>query len=199
MQRPLIDVVSRAAAGGMTLFQLREKDLATGEFIESATGCVEALAQYDVPVLINDRVDVALAAGAAGVHIGQSDIAPEQARRLLGPEALIGLTVRDREELANAPVDILDYLSIGGVFQTKSKNNPRPPIGLDGLTELVAHARQRSALPITAIAGIDSSKIEPVFNCGIDGVAIISAITHATDVTQATRDLRQQVDAALNT
>lgn len=197
LNRPLNEVVVQAAAGGITLFQLREKNLATGDFIQTARQLVAALADCNVPVLINDRVDVALAAGAAGVHIGQSDIAPQDARKLLGPRAIIGLTVRDRTEVTQAPVEILDYLSIGGIFQTSSKNNPRSPIGIDGLHELVEFARQRSELPITAIAGINSKHIDDVFETGVDGVAVISAITHADDVTTATRRLRQQVDRAL--
>jgi len=195
--RSLVELVEQAAEGGITLFQLREKTMPTGEFINTARQIVAALEATDIPVLINDRVDVALAAGAAGIHLGQSDISATDARKILGPEAIIGLTVRDQNEIDQAPVELLDYLSIGGVFTTSSKDNARSPIGIDGLQNLVGHARSRCKLPLTAIAGINRHQIEQVFTCGVDGVALISAITHAEKIEAATQTLRQQVDAAL--
>ncbi len=196
-QRGLDKIVRQAVEGGVTLFQLREKTMATGAFIESARSVRDALRGTGVRVLINDRVDVALAAEVDGIHIGQQDITPRDARKLLGEEKLIGLTVRSTSEIEQAPIAVLDYLSIGGVFATRSKDNPLPPVGLDGLTRLTAETRALCALPITAIAGIDAKTAGPVMDCGVDGIAVISSITAQADPTVAAKELRTKIEESL--
>jgi len=151
-----------------------------------------------VPLLINDRVDVALAAEADGVHIGQDDMAASDARRLLGRKAIIGLSINTVALAQAAPLEHLDYVAIGGVYGTTSKVNTRPPIGISGLRDIAHAVRARSArFPICAIAGIDESNAAAVIAAGADGVAVISALSLAADPALAARALRAAVARAL--
>jgi len=151
-----------------------------------------------VPLLINDRVDVALATGADGVHVGQDDMAVEDARRLLGPDAIIGLSIKTVAQAEAAPVDLLDYVAIGGVYATSSKDNPDPPIGVAGLARIAAvFRRRRPDLPVGAIAGIDAANAAATVDAGADGVAVISALSLAPSPPDAARELRAIVDKAL--
>lgn len=193
---PLAEAV---VEGGATLIQLRDKNSTTRAMIAGAKAVIAALAGSGVPVLINDRVDVALASGAAGVHLGQDDMPAETARRLLGPEAIIGITVRSVEEARAAPVEHADYVGVGGVFSTVSKDNPTPPIGLEGLTRLAGVLRaKRPDIPLAAIAGITADNAADIIAAGADGIAVISALAQRTDPKAAARELRVLVDDALN-
>lgn len=184
------------AAGGASLIQLRDKHGSTRRLVNEARSIL-AMLNGAVPLLINDRVDVALAAGAQGVHIGQDDMAAKDARRLLGPQAIIGLTIKNVAQAEAAPLDLLDYCAIGGVFATTSKDNPDPPVGLDGLARIAAVLRARkSDLPICAIAGIDAGNAASVIGAGADGVAVISALSEAADPQAETARLRAIVDGA---
>jgi thiamine-phosphate pyrophosphorylase len=150
-----------------------------------------------VPILINDRVDIVLASGANGVHLGRDDLDQRTARRLLGPRAIIGATVRADEDVNALVPGAIDYVCVGGVFATKSKDNPDPPIGLQGLARLARLVRERApGIPVGAIAGIDESNAGEVIRAGADGIAVISAVTAARDPEAAARALRQIVDAA---
>jgi thiamine-phosphate pyrophosphorylase len=196
--RDLAQLAWQLADGGATLVQLRDKHGSTQAMVETARAIREKLAPLRVPFLVNDRADVAFAAGADGVHLGQDDMAVEDARRLLGPHAVIGLSIKTLEQAARAPVEHLDYVCIGGVFATSSKDNPDPPIGLAGLRTIFAKMRSRDPdLPIGAIAGIDASNAASVIGAGADGVAVISALSLAPDPQAAARDLRAIVEAAL--
>jgi thiamine-phosphate pyrophosphorylase len=191
-------LAARLAAGGATLFQLRDKHGTTRAMVEEARAIKASLAGVGTPLLINDRVDVALAAGADGVHVGQDDMAVEDARRLLGPAAIIGLSIKTVAQAEAAPVDLLDYVGIGGVFATTSKDNPDPPIGVAGLARIAGVFRRRAPeLPLCAIAGIDAGNAASAITAGADGVAVISALSLAPDPTVAARGLRATVDAAL--
>jgi thiamine-phosphate pyrophosphorylase len=188
----------RVALGGATLVQLRDKHSSTREMIARAREIKAALASARVPVLVNDRVDIALAAGAEGVHLGQDDMPIADARRLLGSPAIIGLSVKTMEEAVAAPVELLDYVAIGGVFATASKANPGPPIGTEGLASIVNALRRRAPdVPICAIAGINAGNAAQVIAAGSDGVAVISALAKAPDPEAAARELRRIVDAGL--
>ncbi|TCQ10501.1 thiamine-phosphate diphosphorylase [Rhizobium sp. PP-F2F-G36] len=195
---PLPELALLAARNGATLIQYRDKTASTRLKVERAIAIREALAGTGVAFVVNDRVDVALAAGAAGVHLGADDMDAETARRLLGDAAIIGLTVKtaaDAERAGRAPVD---YACIGGVFETLSKVNPDAPVGLDGLRALRETIRAlRPDLPVSAIAGIDLSRVPEVIAAGADGVAVISAIFRASDIAGATGAFRTAVDAAL--
>lgn len=193
--RDLAAMADAAATGGATLLQLRDKTAGTRAFVENARVVHKALAGR-IPLLINDRVDVALAAGADGVHVGREDMLPADARRLLGPDAFIGVTLKNEADLAGLDPRVVDYGCIGGVFATTSKDNPDRPVGLDGLRKLRDQARA-SGLPVGAIAGIDTTNAAATIAAGADGVAIISALFMADDVASAARDLRIIIDAAL--
>jgi thiamine-phosphate pyrophosphorylase len=196
--RDLAELAWLIARGGATLVQLRDKLSSTHAMVETARAIRERLVPLGVPLLVNDRADVAFAAGADGVHLGQDDMAVEDARRLLGPHAIIGLSIKTLEQAAHAPTEHLDYVCIGGVFATSSKDNPDPPIGLPGLRSILAKMRGRDAdLPIGAIAGIDATNAGAVIAAGADGIAVISALSLARDPQAAARDLRAIVDAAL--
>jgi thiamine-phosphate pyrophosphorylase len=187
-------VLTAALGAGVTLVQLRDKRAGTRQQVDLARELLAVLAGSGVPLLINDRVDVALAAGAQGVHLGQSDMRVEDARRLLGPDAIIGQTLRSAAEVQAAPVALLDYLSIGAVFATRSKSDAPSPGGLPALRQLLALLRCRTELPVTAISGIDAENCRQVMDCGVEGVAVISAICAAGDPAQATARLRRALD-----
>jgi thiamine-phosphate pyrophosphorylase len=196
--RDLAELASMLARGGATLVQLRDKLGSTQAMVETARAMRSRLAPLGVPLLVNDRADVAFAAGADGVHLGQDDMAVADARRLLGPHAVIGLSIKTREQAKQAPIEHLDYVCIGGVFATTSKDNPDPPIGLAGLRSIFSVMRERDPdLPIGAIAGIDATNADAVIAAGADGVAVISALSLAGDPQTAARDLRAIVEAAL--
>ncbi len=196
--RPLADLTKQAADGGITLLQYRDKNADTRTLIDNAATISRALEPYQVPLLINDRVDVALVIEADGVHVGQSDMAPEDARRLLGPNAIIGLTIKSIENAQNAPPDVIDYACIGGVYSTLSKDNPSN-IGLQGWQSIAAHFRQVAPqMPVGAIAGSDADNLEAVLRNGADGAAIISAIFMADDVTAAPSELKQITERCLS-
>ena len=193
----LSDLAGKIAASA-TLVQLRDKLGSTRAMIVEARALQAALAPAGVPLLINDRVDVALAAEADGVHIGQDDMAAADARLLLGRTAIIGLSVKTIEQAEAAPLEHLDYVAIGGVFETASKDNTNAPIGIAGLRGIVQAIRARkAAFPICAIAGINAANASEVIAAGADGVAVISALSLAPDPASAAKTLRDTVDRAL--
>jgi len=194
----LVDLARAVAAGGATVVQLRDKVSDAAHMIEEARALKAVLAPFNVPLIINDRVDVALAAGADGVHVGQEDMAVEEARRALGPAPFIGLSIRTAEQAAAAPLALLDYVGIGGVYGTTSKTSGKPPVGLDGLRRVVQVLRGRIGnFPSCGIAGITAANAEPVIAAGADGVAVISALSHHPNPQAAARELRTVVDAAI--
>jgi thiamine-phosphate pyrophosphorylase len=196
--RSLSELTRLVVAGGATLIQLRDKHGATRQMIEEARAIKAALAGTGVRLVVNDRVDVALVAGADGVHLGQEDMRVEDARRLLGPGAIIGLSIKTVALANAAPLEQLDYVGVGGVYATTSKDNPNKPIGVNGLRDIVHafHARKRD-LPVCGIAGIDASNAAAAIAAGADGVAVISALSMKSDPEAAARELRGVVDAAL--
>jgi thiamine-phosphate pyrophosphorylase len=194
----LDDLARRIAGGGATLIQLRDKLGSTRRQVEVARLIKQAVAGSGVPLLINDRVDVALAAEADGVHVGQDDMAAADARRLLGPRAIIGLSIKSVAQAKAAPLDVLSYAAIGGVFATTSKDNPDPPVGTEGFRAIAGAIRNRvPGFPIAAIAGIDRRNAGDVIAAGADGISVISALSKAADPAAAARELRAIVDDAL--
>ena len=148
--------------------------------------------------MVNDRVDVVLAAGADGVHLGPDDMTARDARRLLGPDAIIGLSIKTVEEAHTAPLELIDYAGIGGVYATLSKLQKSAPIGPEGFARIAAELRRRKpALPLCGIAGIDASNAGAVIAAGADGVAVISALSLAPDPAAAARALCDIVDGML--
>jgi thiamine-phosphate pyrophosphorylase len=196
--RDLADLARRLAEGGATLVQLRDKNSGTRAMIEEVRAIKAALKPYAIPFVVNDRVDVAIAASADGVHLGPDDMTVEEARRLLGPSAIIGLSIKTAEEAAAAPLDLLDYAGVGGVYTTLSKTQKTAPIGTEGLSRVAGALRNRvPRFPVVGIAGIDAGNAAAVIAAGADGVAVISALSLAPDPAAAARALREIVDAML--
>jgi thiamine-phosphate pyrophosphorylase len=193
----LPDLARRVAAGGATRVQLRDKVHDTGPMVELARA-VKAALPAGVPLIVNDRVDVAREAGADGVHLGQEDMRVEEARAILGPVPFIGLSIKTVEQAQATPLGILDYVGIGGVFGTASKRNTSRPIGPDGLARIVRVFRDRIGnFPMCGIAGITAANAAQVIAAGADGVSVISALALAPDPGAAARSLRAVIDDAL--
>ncbi len=192
----LVELSRKLAAGGTTLVQLRDKLSDTKVMVERARTIKKALGK--VPLLINDRVDVALAAGADGVHIGWDDMLPEDARRLLGPDAIIGLTINSALCADATNLALIDYAGIGGIYGTTSKATKNTPIGTEGLKRVIeALRRKQPGFAACGIAGINAGNAAPVIEAGADGVSVISALSLAKDPQAASRELLGVVDAAL--
>jgi thiamine-phosphate pyrophosphorylase len=190
--------LARQVSGDATLVQLRDKHSSTRAMVEEARVIQAVLTSANVPLLINDRVDVALVAEADGVHIGHDDMAPADARLLLGRGAIIGLSIKSVAQAQAAPLEHLNYVAIGGVFATTSKDSIDAPIGIAGLRAIVQAIRARAReFPICAIAGINEGNAAEVIAAGADGVAVISALSLAPDPGQAAKNLRAVVDRAL--
>lgn len=196
--RDLSELAALSAEGGVTLLQYRDKINETKAMVANARAIVDAIAGTQVPLIINDRVDVALAAGAHGVHLGQSDMDVTDARKLLGTGAIIGLSIKKIDEAQACPVDVIDYAFVGGVFLTTSKNNPSA-IGLDGWIERANIIKNKSPdLPVGAIAGINAGNVAELFNIGCDGVALISGLYGADDVAEAIQKMKHAIEGATN-
>lgn len=190
--RPLERVVREAAAGGASWVQLREKRASTRAFVEAARVLQEILDPLGVPLIINDRVDVALAVGAAGVHLGQADLPSRIARELLGPEALVGLSVETWEDAEAAQELEVDYLGVSPIFPTPTKTDTRGAWGLEGLAQLRAFSRHR----LVAIGGLNAANAAAAIRAGADAVAVVSAVCSAPDPGRAARELSGIIAAA---
>lgn len=183
--RGVVEVARLAALGGVTVVQLREKNMDTRQFIARARALKAVLSPLGVPLVINDRVDVALASGADGVHVGQSDMRPEDVRRLM-PGALLGLSLESMKDLEEAEQLNVDYYGVSPVFATPTKTDTAPAWGLAGLAAL----RARTLRPLVAIGGISADHAAAVRRAGADGLAVVSAICAAADPEAAARALR---------
>jgi thiamine-phosphate pyrophosphorylase len=187
------DVARAAVAGGATALQLRDKENPGRALVATARRLVALANPAGVPVVVNDRVDVALAAGADGAHVGEDDLPVADARRLLGPERIVGASAGTVEEARRAEQEGADYLGVGPVFPTATKADAGEAIGLDGLGKIVAAVR----VPVVGIGGITVENAAQVILAGAAGVAVVSAVAGADDMVEATRRLRQAVDLAL--
>ncbi|HML07222.1 MAG TPA: thiamine phosphate synthase [Xanthobacteraceae bacterium] len=188
--RSLAEIVAAAVKGGVTMIQLREKAAPTRAFIEEARTLKRLLAPLGVPLLVNDRIDVALAAGADGAHVGQHDMPVALARRLLGPAAIIGLSITELDEVRGADVELADYLGVGPIFAQSTKLDATPPLGLEGLAAVRRATRKR----IMAIGGVSAANASAVRSAGADGIAVVSAIMGAEDPLAAARALASAAD-----
>jgi thiamine-phosphate pyrophosphorylase len=182
-------IVEEAVKGGVTMVQLREKDCSTLHFIELAMRLKQKLAPYHVPLIINDRLDVALAADADGLHIGQSDMPYPMARRLLGYDKIIGLSVENMEQALEANLLDVDYIGISPVFGTPTKTDTALPFGLEGILRVMAVSRH----PAVAIGGININNAAAIMAAGAHGIAVVSAICSATDPREAAFELKNRV------
>lgn len=186
----LLSVTRKAVAGGVTLVQLRNPEIGGRALLDQAVALKAMLDPLGVPLIVNDRADVAAAAGAAGVHVGQSDLPAAAARALLGHDAVVGLSITDAAQLA-AVDGAVDYLGIGPVFATGTKPDAAAALGLDGTAAIVAAA----ALPSVAIGGIDAENAAAVAATGVHGLSVVSALSAAEDPAEAARHLRAVMQA----
>ena len=185
--RDLDWIVAEAVRGGTTMVQLREKEADTRDFVALGLKLKELLTPLGIPLLINDRIDVALAVDADGVHIGQSDMPYAIARRLLGPDRIIGLSVETMDEVAEANALDVNYVAVSPVYGTPTKTDTAEPFGLEGLRKAAALSRH----PVVAIGGMNERTAADVFAAGADGIAVVSAICSAPDPCAAARRLRE--------
>jgi len=192
--RPLDWVVEKAVKGGTTIVQLREKDIETKDFIELARKLKSILKKYNVPLLINDRIDVALATGADGIHIGQSDMPYREARRLMGKDAIIGLSVESIEQAKEANEFEVDYVAISPVYTTPTKKELKQELGLEGVRKISEISRH----PSVGIGSIKKHNAGEVIKAGADGIAVVSGICSAEDPEKAAVELINEVHQAKN-
>lgn len=184
--RSFEDIVEKAIRGGCTLVQLREKEADSGTFYERAVRVKELTDFYHVPLIINDRVDIMLAVGAAGVHVGQSDIPASVVRKLIGPDKILGVSAGTVEEAVRAEDDGADYLGVGAVFPTETKKDA-DRVSLDTLRAICSTVH----IPVVAIGGINEKDIATFAGIGISGVAVVSALMQAKDPEAAARKLKE--------
>ncbi|TDB68104.1 thiamine phosphate synthase [Arundinibacter roseus] len=193
--RDLFWVVEEAVLGGVTLVQLREKNLGTQQFIEKAIRLKALLEPYKVPLIINDRVDVALAAQADGVHVGQQDLPYTEVKKMLPEHYMLGLSVETKKDVQEAEAWELSYLAVSPLFNTPSKTDTAPAWGMEGLRWVRANSRH----PLVGIGGLNAVKAAEAVSQGADGIAVISAICSAESPRRAAQILLKSItNAALN-
>jgi len=187
--RPTLDVVRAAVAGGVTCVQLREKTCTTREFIEEALAVSGFLKASRVPLIINDRLDVALAVEAEGVHLGQNDMPLATARRIVGNSMLIGISAESLQDAVDAARGGADYIGVSPIFDTPTKTDTAPALGLAGLSAI----RRVVTIPLVAIGGLGVQNAAEVIRHGADGVAVVSAIVSADDPRKAAGNLLAEI------
>lgn len=186
---PLTDVVQAAVAGGATVVQLRAKQATTREIIQLGHALRRITRNSEIPLIVNDRVDIALALDADGAHVGQEDLPVPLARGVMGPDRILGVSAGTTEEAHQAEEDGADYLGVGDVYGTPSKPDAGVPIGLQGLREIA----EAVSIPVVGIGGITADKAAAVIEAGAAGVAVISAVIGAPDPEAAACHLREVI------
>ena len=181
--------VELSIAGGASVVQLREKDCTSREFYELAVRVKKITAPKKVPLIINDRIDICLAADADGVHLGQKDLPCREARRILGAEKIIGVSAALPEEARQAQADGADYLGVGAVFPTGTKSDTRPVT-----PEIIRGIRAAVTIPFVVIGGINAENIGKLYGLGINGAAVVSAVAAQKDVTAAAKTMRKAAE-----
>jgi len=184
-----VELARMALEGGARMVQLRRKSASGRDLFEWAVRIQALCREYEALFIVNDRVDIALAAHADGVHLGQQDMPAASARALLGPETLIGVSVSNPSEAAKAAEEGADYLGVGHIFPTSSKKKPMPPIGTSAIRPII----EASGLPVIAIGGIELQNVAEVIKAGASGVAVISAVSGSADPVAATRELVKRI------
>lgn len=182
----LEEAVEKAIKGGCTLVQLREKDCSSLEFYQTALNVKKITDRYGVPLIINDRVDIALAVDAAGVHVGQSDLPASVVRKIIGPDKILGVSAANLQEAEAAEKDGADYLGVGAMYATATKKDTRP-VTFDELQKI----RSKVEIPIVVIGGINKNTVKNFKGIGIDGLAVVSAVIAQDDIEQAAKELVQ--------
>jgi thiamine-phosphate pyrophosphorylase len=193
--RSTLEIVSAAVYGGATVVQLREKDCSTRDYIEQALTLKDFLKTRGVPMIINDRVDVAQAVEADGVHLGQTDMPLEMAKGILGDSMIIGISAESLPDAIEAEKGGADYLGVSPIYATPTKTDTAPPLGLEGLREIHKAVR----LPLVGIGGLNKDNAADVIRNGADGVAVVSAIVAADDPEAAARELKHLIEKTQKT
>lgn len=186
------EVVEAAILGGVTVVQYREKSASTRRMIDEALELRDLCRRYSVPFIVDDRVDVALAVEADGVHVGQDDMPASLARRLIGHDKILGVSAENMEQALAAQADGADYIGASPIFATPTKPDAPPPIGVAGLLQMA----RTCPLPIVAIGGLNATNAGSMIRAGAAGVAVVSAIVGADDVQAAASELRHVIDLA---
>lgn len=189
----LKEVVEQAVLGGCSVIQLREKECSTKEFFELAKGIKSVTDKYNIPLIINDRIDIMMAVDADGVHLGQEDLPIQEARRILGENKLIGVSAHNMEEAVKAWREGADYLGVGAVFGTKTKKNT-----VDTSIDTLRDICEKINIPVVAIGGIGMSNLEQLRNSGISGIAVVSAIMAAENAELSSSELLKKVREVRN-
>ena len=184
------EIVEAAVAGGVTCVQLREKTCGTREFLNEALALRPLLKSCNIPLIINDRLDIALAAEAEGVHLGQSDMPIAMARKIGGDRLIIGISAESVDDALRAEQEGADYIGISPVFSTPTKPDTAPPLGLEGVRQIRALVN----IPLVGIGGINMDNGEAVIKAGADGIAVVSAIVSAADPCEASKQLKTLID-----
>ena len=187
--RTLEEIVIEAVKGGVTIVQLREKNLSTRKFFELAKSLQSLLKPLNIPLIINDRLDIALAVDADGLHIGQSDIPYSIARKLLGKDKIIGLSVETLTQAEEANKLAVDYIGLSPVFSTPTKLDTNKPLLLSGVKEIIAITKHKTV----AIGGINSLNASSILACGVDGIAVVSAIISQENPQEAAMNLKEKM------
>lgn len=190
----IISSIKEAIEGGVSLVQLRAKKLETHEFFELSLKARETTKKKSIPLIINDRVDIALSCNADGVHLGQDDLSVSSARKILGKKKLIGVSVNTQKEAEEAEHRGADYLGVGPIYFTQTKKDTRPPLGVEGLREI----KKRVRIPILAIGGINAENAREIIKAGADGIAVVSAILATENIIKAARELAQAISQTGN-
>ena len=185
--RSLVSIVEAAVRGGVTMVQLREKTATTRAFLEEARALKALLAPHRIPLVINDRLDIALAIDADGVHVGQTDLPVEDVRRIVGPGKFIGLSITNATQILRPDAAAADYLGIGPLYLQQTKNDASTPLGVEGFRRLRAQTRK----PVVAIGGLKPDNSVAVIAAGADGLAVVSAIVAADEPEHAARQFTQ--------
>ncbi len=188
-----LDLAQAAIKGGVTLIQFREKNKSTRELLEIGFKLRELTFRAKIPLIVNDRLDIALAIGSEGIHIGQEDMPLTIARKLLGPKKIIGVSARNIQEAIEAERSGADYLGVGPIFETPSKEDAGEPIGCQTLRAI----KNKVRIPVVAVGGVNLANLEEIFLAGADGVAVISAITGQADMVKAAKEMREKIDKFL--
>ena len=186
---PFFELVEKAIQGGVTIVQLREKQSSTKEFIKKGELLKKICAKYKVPLIINDRVDIALAVNADGVHLGQNDMPLRIARKILGNEKIIGVSVNNEREIKLAEEYRADYIAFSPIFPTPTKTDTPPALGLNGVKEL----KELTPIPCVAIGGINYENVCDVMRTGVDGAAVVSAIAGSPLPFDAAKRLKKAI------
>jgi thiamine-phosphate pyrophosphorylase len=187
--RGLVETVREAVSGGVSIVQLRDKTAPEEEFIRTAKALKAVLDPAGVPLILNDRVELASACSADGVHVGQGDMPAEEARAMIGPDRILGLSIENILQMQELDPRVVDYAGVGPIFATQTKRDAAPPLGFHGLEQIT----KASPVPVVAIGGLKANHVNETLTAGVAGLAVVSEICAASNPRKTAEDLRQRI------